>query len=208
MNWFLSHGWYLPLLGYLAGSLPFSLWVSKLTAGIDIREGGSGHATTTNTIRQVGWLPGALVLILDLSKGYLPTLWGVRAGFPTAVIALTAGMIVVGHCWSVLAGFRGGMGIAAAGGSLLAVQPVPALITLAVLIALVLLYGHAARGSGMAGLTIAPVLWLVGFRGDIFWTALVVGWVLAYRFYQQDWHREYRELWLDREQGEGEGEER
>lgn len=115
------------------------------------------------------------------------------------MIVLTAALTVIGHCWSLFAGFRGGMGLAAAGGALLAVQPVPALITLAVLITLVLLYGHAARGSAAAGLSIAPVLWLTGFRGVIFWTALAVGWVLAFRFYQQDWDREYRELWLDRE---------
>jgi len=53
----LSSGWFFPLLAYLAGSLPFSLWISRLVAGIDIRDGGSGHATTTNTIRQVGWFP-------------------------------------------------------------------------------------------------------------------------------------------------------
>ncbi|MDZ7844594.1 MAG: glycerol-3-phosphate acyltransferase [Anaerolineales bacterium] len=194
-----AHGWFLPPLGYLAGSLPFSLWVSRLVGGIDIREGGSGHATTTNTIRQVGWFPGIVVLALDLGKGFAPSYLAVQGDYPRAVIVLTAALTVIGHCWSLFAGFRGGMGLAAAGGALLAVQPVPALITLAVLITLVLLYGHAARGSAAAGLSIAPVLWLTGFRGVIFWTALAVGWVLAFRFYQQDWDREYRELWLDRE---------
>lgn len=199
MDALITHGWFLPLLGYLAGSLPFSLWISRLAAGIDIREGGSGHATTTNTIRQVGWVPGIAVLALDLGKGFLPTYLAVQGDYPLVVIVLTAALTVIGHCWSLFAGFRGGMGLAAAGGALLAVQPVPALITLAVLIALVLLFGHAARGSAAAGLTIAPVLWLTGFRGAIFWAALAVGWVLAFRFYQQDWDREYRELWLDRE---------
>jgi len=196
-----SPTWVLLPIAYLAGSVPFSLVISRLAAGIDLREGGSGHATTTNTIRQVGWLPGALVLVLDLVKGFLPTYVAVRWGAPTAVVALTAALTVVGHCWTVLAGFRGGMGLAAAGGALLAVAVTPALITLAILISLVLLYGHAARGSGMAGLVIGPALWLLGFRGDIFWAALAVGWVLAFRFYQQDWDREYRELWLDREGG-------
>lgn len=199
MNDLIAYGWFLPLLGYLAGSLPFSLWISRLVGGIDIREGGSGHATTTNTIRQVGWLPGIVVLALDLGKGFLPTYLAVRGDYPRAVIVLTAALTVIGHCWSLFAGFRGGMGLAAAGGALLAVQLVPALITLTVLIALVLLYGHAARGSAMAGLTIAPVLWLSGFQGDIFWVALAVGWVLTFRFYQQDWDRKYRELWLDRD---------
>jgi glycerol-3-phosphate acyltransferase PlsY len=45
----------LPLLGYLLGSLPFSIWVTRLVNGVDVRDSGSGHATTTNTIRQAGF---------------------------------------------------------------------------------------------------------------------------------------------------------
>jgi glycerol-3-phosphate acyltransferase PlsY len=44
-----------PLLGYLSGSLPFSVWVTRFAKGVDVRSAGSGHATTTNTIRQAGF---------------------------------------------------------------------------------------------------------------------------------------------------------
>lgn len=196
---FLSSGFYFPLLGYLAGSIPFSLLISGLFTGEDLREGGSGHATTTNTIRQVGWVPGAVVLLLDISKGYLPAYFAVRSGMPLWIVLPTSALAVVGHCWPLFAGFQGGMGLSAAGGSFLAIDPVGGWITLGVLIALVLLYGHAARGSAMAGLAMPAVLWLAGYRGDLFWTTLVVGWILAFRFYREDWDREYRELWLDRE---------
>lgn len=50
------------LLGYLSGSLPFAIWITRLFEGVDVREAGSGHATTTNTIRQARFGPGALVL--------------------------------------------------------------------------------------------------------------------------------------------------
>jgi len=45
------------LLGYLSGSLTPSIWITRLVKGVDVRESGSGHATTTNTIRQAisGW---------------------------------------------------------------------------------------------------------------------------------------------------------
>ena len=195
-----SSGWFFPLLGYLAGSLPFSLWISSLVAGIDIRDDGSGHASATNTFRQVGWFPGVIVLILDISKGFLPTYFAVLRGYSLPVIILTATLTVIGHCWPIFAQFRGGMGLAAAFGGFLAINITGGLITLAVLISLVLLYGHAARGSAAAGLSIAPVLWLIGFRETLFWTALVVGWILAVRFYLKDWNREYRELWLDRKE--------
>ena len=199
-SFLVTNGIYLPLLGYILGSIPFSLIVSRFFMDKDIRESGSGHATTTNTIRQVGWGPGALVLLLDISKGFLPTYIAVRGGFPVWVIVPTAALTVVGHCWPVFAGFRGGMGLSAAGGSFIAVSFTGGMITLGVLIALVLLFGHAARGSAMAGLAIPPILWLAGYRGDLFWTTILVGWILAYRFIREDWDREYKELWLDREE--------
>ena len=61
-----------PVLGYLFGSLPFSIWVTRFVRGVDVRDAGSGHATTTNTIRQAGFGWGALVLVLDLAKGFIP----------------------------------------------------------------------------------------------------------------------------------------
>ena len=60
------------LLGYLSGSLPFSIWITRLVKGVDVRDSGSGHATTTNTLRQAGFGPGALVFILDVAKGFIP----------------------------------------------------------------------------------------------------------------------------------------
>ncbi|MCK4489135.1 MAG: glycerol-3-phosphate acyltransferase [Anaerolineales bacterium] len=194
----LSSGWFFPLLAYLAGSLPFSLWISRLVAGIDIRDGGSGHASTTNTIRQVGWFPGVMVLILDIGKGFLPAYVAALQGYSQPVIILSATLSVVGHCWPIFAQFRGGMGLATAFGGFLAIDITGGLITLAVLICMILLYGHRARGSAAAGISIAPVLWLLGYRETIFWAALIMGWILAVRFYQQDWHREYKESWLDR----------
>ena len=69
-------------IAYLIGSLPFGLWVSRLVAGVDIRQRGSGHVTTTNTMRHAGWGAGALVLILDMAKGFLPTFISIFWDFP------------------------------------------------------------------------------------------------------------------------------
>src|SRR5512147_2720319 len=113
-----------PLLGYLSGSLPFSIWVTRRLKGVDVREAGSGHATTTNTIRQAGFAAGALVLILDIAKGFIPTWLALRytpAELVIYIVPLTAAAAVAGHCWPVFAGFRGGMGLATTGGCLLAV---------------------------------------------------------------------------------------
>lgn len=187
-----------PLLGYILGSLPFSIWVTRLVKNVDVRDAGSGHATTTNTIRQAGFGWGALVLILDIAKGFIPTYLAAQYSGETWVIALTATAAVIGHCWTIFAGFRGGMGLATAGGSILAVNPLAFFICLGLLILLVLVIRHSARASVFAGILIAPVLWLFNIRDAAFWVGLGAGVVIAVRFLI-DWNRKYRELWLDRE---------
>jgi acyl phosphate:glycerol-3-phosphate acyltransferase len=187
-----------PLLGYLSGSLPFSIWVTRSVKGVDVRDAGSGHATTTNTIRQAGFGWGALVAVLDVAKGFVPTLFAIRYSNETWVVALTAAFAVAGHCWPIFAQFRGGMGIATFGGALIAANWFSALIGLGLLLALLLTLRHGARASVLAGVFIAPLLWLFNLRGIELWIALACGLVMAYRF-MIDWNRKYRELWLDRE---------
>ena len=186
------------LTGYLCGSLSFSVWITRLVKGVDVREAGSGHATATNTIRQAGFAPGALVLLLDITKGFIPVWLALKFAPSVWIVPLTAAMVVIGHCWPVFAGFRGGMGLASTGGALLAVSPLAFLSAAAILITLTLIIHHGARGSVLAALVTAPVFWLIGLRGVEFWIAVTVGVVIACRFLM-DWNRTYRELWLDRE---------
>ena len=186
------------ILGYLCGSLPFAVWITRLVKGVDVRAAGSGHATTTNTIRQAGLLPGALVFFLDVAKGFAPT--GVALHYAPAawIAALTAALAVVGHCWPLFAGFRGGMGLAPANGGMLAAFPFAIFIAYAMLGLLTLILRHSARASVVTGILIAPLFWLVGLRGPILWIATAVGLVVACRFLI-DWNRIYHELWVDRE---------
>ena len=186
------------LLGYLSGSLTPSIWITRLIKGVDVRDAGSGHATTTYTIRQAGFGWGALVLIIDIAKGFLPTWLALQFAPALWIAPLTAATAVVGHCWPLFAGFRGGMGLACAGGSLLAAEPLAMLVGLGILITLLLTIKHGARASVFTGVLMAPTFWLLGLRGIEFWIAIAVGVVIALRFLI-DWNRQYRELWLDRE---------
>ena len=189
-----------PILGYLCGSLTFSIWVTHFVKGVDVRDSGSGHATTTNTIRQAGFGWGALVLALDIAKGFIPTYLAVReVSTPVYIIAITATCAVIGHCWPLFARFRGGMGLATAGGTFLAVNSLVFLISLGLLILLVLVIRHSARASVLTGILIAPALWILNIRDAAFWVTVGAGIVIAIRFLT-DWNRQYRELWLDREQ--------
>jgi glycerol-3-phosphate acyltransferase PlsY len=189
---------FFPILGYLSGSLPFSVWVTRYAKGVDLRAAGSGHATTTNTIRQAGFGWGALVAILDVAKGFLPTLLAVRYSGETWVIVLTAALGVVGHCWPIFGQFRGGMGLAPFAGALFVVNWVSVFIGLALLLAFLFTLRHGARASVLTGILIAPLFWIFSLRGLEFWIALACGLIIAFRFLI-DWNRKYRELWLDRE---------
>ncbi len=193
------------LLAYLSGSLPFGLWITRLIKRVDIRDGGSGHITTTNTIRQAGWLPGALVLVLDVAKGFLPVYLALRFEQPAWAVAIAAALVVAGHCWPVFAQFRGGMGLAGTGGIFLAISWQGFLVGFGILIFFVLVIRHAARGTFVASLVIPPVIWLLFSTTTILWVAIATSTVVAIRF-TIDWNRKYRELWLDRERpGTGNG---
>ena len=189
------------LLGYLCGSLTFSLWLTHLLVGVDVRSAGSGHATTTNTIRQAGWAAGVLVLALDIAKGFVPVYLAAQSDLADLAVPVAAVLTVVGHCWPVFAQFRGGMGLATAGGTTLAVEPLAFFIALGILIALALLIKHSARAAVWTGVFMAPAFYLMGYRGQIVWLAAGVGLVLVARF-MSDWNRQYRELWLDRPESE------
>lgn len=183
---------------YLMGSLPFALWVSRTRAGVDVREHGSGHAGATNTMRVAGWPAGILVLALDLGKGFLAVWSADRLSAWPWVGALAGGMVVLGHCWPLWAGFRGGMGMASGAGALLAAWPLGFVLAVGLGSLSQLLVRHSARGNILTGLLIAP-LWVVFDAPPRLWlTAAVVGVVIAIRA-SSDWSRVYRELWLDRE---------
>jgi len=185
------------LLGYLLGSLPFAFWVTAWVSQVDVRQTGSGHATATNTIRQAGWPAGALVFVLDVSKGFLATFLAAHFSHWVWLAPLAGALAVVGHCWPLLAGFRGGMGLATSSGAFLALSPLVFLIGLGMLLVLVLVLRHAARAGLLTGVLIGPLLWLLGWRGPVIWLAFLAGAVVALRF-AVDWRRHYRELWLDR----------
>jgi acyl phosphate:glycerol-3-phosphate acyltransferase len=186
------------ILGYLFGSIPSAVWVTRLVKGVDVRQAGSGHATTTNTYRQAGILPAAVVFLVDITKGFLPTWLALQYAPADWIAALTAALAVVGHCWPLFAGFKGGMGLATANGGMSAAFIYAPVIGYALVGILTLLIRHSARASVATGLLFAPVLWLIGLRGAVIWIAAAVGLVVAVRFLV-DWNRRYRELWLDRE---------
>lgn len=125
----------LPLC-YLLGSIPSAVWVSRLFAGIDIREHGSHNAGLTNVYRVLGWKPAVPVALIDFLKGLGAVLiglaWSKSELLPHGhqTFALGCGVAaVVGHSFTVFAGFRGGKGVLTTLGVFVAVTPIPALVS-------------------------------------------------------------------------------
>jgi len=110
-------------LAYLLGSVPFALLITRWRAGVDVRQVGSGHAGATNTMRAAGWGAGILVLLLDAAKGALAAAIPMLMGAPAWAMAIAGAAVVIGHCWPVFAGMRGGMGMASGAAALLVIWP-------------------------------------------------------------------------------------
>lgn len=97
-------------LAYLLGSIPFGLILSKLAGKGDIRNIGSGNIGATNVLRTGSKGLAAGVLLLDIAKGYL-AMWVAWTWFPYAVPMAAIGA-VLGHCFPIWLGFKGGKGVA------------------------------------------------------------------------------------------------
>ncbi|WP_066071367.1 glycerol-3-phosphate 1-O-acyltransferase PlsY [Neobacillus soli] len=118
--------WILLLASYLIGSIPTALIVGKLVFGVDIREHGSKNPGATNTLRVLGKKSAIFVLLIDLAKGALAAYLPIY--FDLDVEPLYFGLVaVVGHCFPIFAGFKGGKAIATTAGALL-VANIPLLV--------------------------------------------------------------------------------
>ena len=147
------------VIGYLLGSIPFGLLLTRLAGYGDIRQIGSGNIGATNVLRTGSKGTAALTLLLDLAKGWAAVVIGEAWGEDAALVA--AGCVIIGHMFPVWLGFRGGKAVATALGVLLALAwPVALGAVLAwLLTALVLHYSSlAALVAAVVGVVLAPVV--------------------------------------------------
>lgn len=122
--------WLLVLAAYLIGAAPTSYLVGRMVRGIDLREHGSGNLGATNAFRVLGWRAAVPVMLVDVAKGWAPTvLFPQWDGVPAAEWALAYGAAaILGHVFSLYVGFRGGKGVATSAGVFLALAPWAVLI--------------------------------------------------------------------------------
>jgi glycerol-3-phosphate acyltransferase PlsY len=111
------------LVGYVIGMFPSADLVARLASrgSVDLRASGSGNPGGLNAARVLGKKWGLLVIVMDAAKGALAGAIGLAMGDAGGYAAGTA--VIAGHCWPVYNGFRGGRGVASAGGSFFALFP-------------------------------------------------------------------------------------
>lgn len=134
------------IIAYLLGSISFAYIITKMVTGKDIRTIGSGSAGTTNTARAVGKPLAALVMALDIFKGFVSVEIGMWLAAETGGL-LAFVFVIVGHTFPVWLGFHGGKGVACGAGSLMALSPLVFGIALAGFVLLVAITGYVSAGS-------------------------------------------------------------
>jgi glycerol-3-phosphate acyltransferase PlsY len=123
----LPSAWIVVTLAYLVGAIPFGLLITKRVAGIDLRTFGSGNIGTSNAVRAMGRRWGFVVFCFDFLKGFLPVLachFLVADHKETVPLlqVLTGTAAVLGHCFPIYLGFRGGKGVATGCGAIIAID--------------------------------------------------------------------------------------
>lgn len=165
------------VVGYLLGSMSFSILVSKLVLGRDIRRQGSGNAGATNMTRVFGWAAGVGTLVFDMLKALL-AMWIGRRLLGDTGVCLGGIASMTGHCYPVFHNFKGGKGIAtgAALGLMIDWRVFVCIVTVFLIVALI--SKKVSLGSLAAAVTVVPATWIFAPRPPMIALA-VFGMVLA-----------------------------
>jgi glycerol-3-phosphate acyltransferase PlsY len=141
------------VLAYLVGSIPTALIVGRVFFGIDIREHGSNNPGATNTLRVLGKKAAIIVLIVDIGKGILAA--SLPFLFQMEMDPIYPGLLsVIGHCFPIFAGFRGGKAIATTAGVLFVANVWLFLIAYICFIAVIFITKYVFLGSLSVGLVL------------------------------------------------------
>jgi glycerol-3-phosphate acyltransferase PlsY len=151
----------LVLFAYALGSVPTGLLVGR-AFGVDVRKVGSGNIGMANVLRAAGKLPAALTMFGDMLKGLLPVVIARSFTDNSWVLAIVALSAVVGHCWPVFLGFRGGKGVATGAGTSIGLAPLVGLGLFVFWWIVVLLSRYTSLGA-IAVMVVSPfAFWLGG----------------------------------------------
>jgi len=162
---------------YLLGSTPTSILVSRIFFSCDIRKKGSGNAGATNVFRCLGWKPAVFVAAFDIFKGWFPAAMAGIANFHgdfldqnrATMMILCGFAAVLGHTYTIFAGFKGGKGVGTGAGMLIALFPL-AIGFCVVTFAIVLMFTGMVSLSSICASIALPVTLAIfrwGFQMEV-----------------------------------------
>lgn len=168
------------VLVYLVGAVPVGYLVAKLL-GFDIRSHGSGNIGATNILRTLGKGPAVITLLLDVVKGYVAVWIALALGPEPWWGSVGALLAVIGNCWSVFLGFRGGKGMATGLGAFLHLMPWAVLPAIVVWGAVAGTFRYVSLASLAAALCVPIGAALLRYHWSGVATALLVALIILLR---------------------------
>ena len=164
MNWSLDAPYFIAafIFGYLLGSIPFGLVLTRLAGLGDVRKIGSGNIGATNVLRTGRKGLAAATLLADALKGTIAVAIAWHWGANTAILAALGAFL--GHLFPVWLAFKGGKGVATFIGCLLGLKPVAALAFAGLWLATAAVTRYSSASALLASAATPVVLWLIGER--------------------------------------------
>jgi glycerol-3-phosphate acyltransferase PlsY len=165
------------IFGYLLGSIPFGLILTRMAGLGDVRKIGSGNIGATNVLRTGNKKLAAATLLLDALKGTaaaaIASRWGIEAGIAAGFAAF------LGHLYPVWLGFKGGKGIATYIGVLLGLAPNMVLLFAAIWLGMAKLTRYSSLSALVATLVVPVVLLVSGYGkiGLLFVVMSIITWI-------------------------------
>jgi glycerol-3-phosphate acyltransferase PlsY len=175
-------GIFIALFGYLLGSIPTGLLLTKLFSKIDPRKIGSKNIGAANIFRTAGKSLGIATLIGDLLKGAIPVFLAIQWGESDLWIAISGLTPFLGHVFPIFLGFKGGKGVATALGVYLVISPIAVFIEFLIFAGIVWKWRFISVGSIICATTI-PIL-IAYFRSDskgYFIISVIIAALILYR---------------------------
>ncbi len=193
------------IISYLWGSIPSGYWMGKLLRGrdFDIRSYGSHKTGATNVRRIMGNGPALVVFLVDLSKGIGPALIATfvpffyLGGWGPSVAGLAA---LLGHCFPIFIGFKGGRGVSTGAGTTLILSPFIILLAAITSFSTMAIWRYVSLGSIVGALTImgcSVIFFVIGLFDPTFFARvslpqmafMLVGPGLVILFHSDNIHR-------------------
>jgi acyl phosphate:glycerol-3-phosphate acyltransferase len=165
------------LASYFVGAIPTSYLLSRIFAGTDLRQHGSGNLGATNLYRVLGWKYAVPAAAVDIAKGLVPVVVFAPQLSDSQLFALGCGVAaIVGHVFSVFVRFKGGKGVATAAGVMLGLAPVALAVSAVVWAVLVRLTGYVSLGSIVAAAVLPLSVYALedSGTGELVWIAAAI----------------------------------